>query len=319
MSPPGSPAAHECRMSDGVVLRGDLWDCARPAGLVLIRTPYDAQQHASTARSWNARGYSCLVQDVRGRYRSAGRWLPYEHETADGGEVLRQLAAERPGLPLLLFGASYAAHTALEAAGAGPAHPAAVVVLVPALGPAETARTSGGEPQIRHRIGWWHQHGIGSRSRPALHPGELDRRTEEAERRGVLVAAAEWGWPVEVVAAWERLWQAERVDIPARYGHLELPLLVVSGDEDFFRDDAELLAAGWGGSSHLVSGPWGHGLLADVRDPALRRRIDSAGGPGAVIDVWLAGRGCSRYLDVRRTRSFFDADAGVWRHERTPR
>ncbi|WP_198664103.1 CocE/NonD family hydrolase [Jiangella endophytica] len=291
-------------MRDGVVLRGDLWECARPTGLVLIRTPYEARQHASTARSWTARGFSCLVQDVRGRYRSAGRWLPYEHETADGEDVLRQLGTERPGLPVVLFGASYAAHTALEAARAGTTGPAAVIVLVPALGPAETARDSGGRPQIRHRIGWWHQHGIGSRSRPALHPGELDRRTEDAERRGVLAAVTEWGWPAEVVAAWERLWHADRVDIRTRYGQLRQPLLVVSGDEDFFRDDAELLAAGWGGPSHLVTGPWGHDL---------RARIAAAGGPGAAIDAWLAGS-----ADTQRTRSVFDDAAGAWRHERTP-
>ncbi|NYI95121.1 hypothetical protein HNR12_001398 [Streptomonospora nanhaiensis] len=327
---------HHCPSHDGTVLRGRWWECAHAEGIVLIRTPYDADRHAPIARSWNERGYHCLVQDVRGRYRSEGHWSPYTHEHDDGGAVLARLAAERPGLPVVLFGASYAAHTALEAAraaaeaaGGGPLGPvAAVIVLVPALGPAETAWGPDGTPQIRHRIGWWHEHGRTPRSEPPLPPAELDRRVAHARERGVIEAAADWGWSPRARAGWRRLWTAQRLDLPSRYGRVAAPLLVISGDDDFFHADAQRLARSWNAASHFASGPWGHGLVGGVADTAQRARITAAGGLAHIIDPWLSAHGlpgtAAAWTGVLaptaapRTRSLLDPASGTWRHERTP-
>ncbi|MDA0565224.1 alpha/beta hydrolase [Streptomonospora sp. S1-112] len=332
---------HHVRLRDGTVLRGRWWECAHPQGIVLIRTPYDADEHASTARSWNARGYHCLVQDVRGRYRSAGRWSPYTHEHDDGGEVLARLAADHPGLPVVLYGASYAAHTALEAARAAaeagaagasggtaaPSAVAAVIVLVPALGLAETAWDADGVPQLRHRIGWWHQHGRTPRPQPPLPPAELDGRVAQAREHGVIEAAADWGWTPHARAGWRRLWTARRIDLAARYGRVAAPLLVVSGDDDFFHHHAQRLARAWSAASHFASGPWGHGLVGGVTDPARRARITAAGGLAHIIDPWLSANGLpgtpAAWTGVlapaaaSRTRSVLDPASGTWHHERT--
>ncbi|MBB6174916.1 hypothetical protein HNR23_004976 [Nocardiopsis mwathae] len=329
---------HHCRMPDGAVLRGRWWECARSEGIVLIRTPYDADRHASTARSWNERGYHCLVQDVRGRYRSEGHWSPYTREQDDGGEVLARLAADHPGLPVVLFGASYAAHTALEAARAAarteaaddstvPSAVAAIIALVPALGPAETAWGADGVPQIRHRIGWWHQHGRTRHPEPPLPPAELDRRVGHAREHGVIEAAEGWGWSPEARAGWQRLWTARRIDPRSRYGHITVPLLVISGDDDFFHHDALGLARDWNAASHVVSGPWGHRLIGGIRDETLRARITAAGGLAHIIDPWLSAQGlpgaAAAWTDVlvptaaSRTRSILDPASGTWRHERT--
>ncbi|GAA1106589.1 CocE/NonD family hydrolase [Nocardiopsis metallicus] len=322
---------HLCQGGDGAVLRGRVWECANPAGLVVIRTPYDADQHAGTARSWNARGYHCLVQDVRGRYRSTGAWAPYSHEEDDGGRVLARLTEEYEGLPLVLFGASYAAHAALEAARAvtGDHAPtvAAIIVLVPALGLAETAWDHEGAPQILHRIGWWHEHGRHRRSQPPLSAAELDRRVAQARGRGVVEAARDWGWSPATLAGWRRLWSAERVDLASRYGRVDAPLLVVSGDDDFFDHDARRLAREWGAPSHFASGPWGHGLVGGVADRALRARISAAGGLAHIIDPWLAAQGLPgspaewtgilTAASTSRTRSTLDSASEAWRHERT--
>lgn len=330
---------HRCRMPDGTLLRGRWWRAARDArGLVLIRTPYGADQHASTARSWSERGYHCLVQDVRGRYRSEGTWSPYAHEHDDGGHVLDRLTAEHPGLPVVLYGASYAAHAALEAAraatgpgeGTGPGPVAAVIALVPALGLAETAWDAEGEPQIRHRIGWWHEHGRTRRPEPPLPPDELDRRTAQAREHGVIDAADHWGWTRETRAAWRRLWTARRLDLAERYGRITAPLLVISGDEDFFHHDARRLADAWNAPSHFTSGPWGHLLVGGITDEALRARIAGAGGLTHVIDPWLSAHGlpgspaewtgilapASAPPEPLRTRSILDPGSGAWRHER---
>jgi putative CocE/NonD family hydrolase len=322
---------HLCRGRDGTALRGRMWECADPAGLVVIRTPYDADRHASTARSWNARGYHCLVQDVRGRYRSAGAWSPYTHEEDDGGQALAHLTDEYEGLPLVLFGASYAAHTALEAARAvtrvGGPPVSAIIALVPALGLAETAWDPAGSPQILHRIGWWHEHGRHRRSQPPLPVAELDRRVEQARGRGVVEAADSWDWSPSALAGWRRLWSAERVDLASRYGRVDVPLLVVSGDDDFFHDDARRLAREWNAPSHFASGPWGHGLVGGIADRALRARVSAAGGLAHVIDPWLAAQGLpgspAEWTEILttastpHTRSTLDSASEAWRHERT--
>ncbi|WP_017594220.1 CocE/NonD family hydrolase [Nocardiopsis potens] len=322
---------HRGTAPDGTVLRGRWWESAHPRAVVLIRTPYGAHLHASTARSWNERGYHCLVQDVRGRYRSQGSWAPYAREQQDGGALLEQVAAEHPGLPVVLFGASYAAHTALEAArAAAPGAVAAVIALVPALGLAETAWNADGEPQIRHRIGWWHQHGRTGRPAPPLPPAELDRRTAHARERGVLEAAEDWDWPPEARAGWRRLWTSRRTDLRTRYRGATAPLLVVSGDHDFFHADARRLAREWSAASHFAGGPWGHRLAGGVTDPDRRARIAAAGGLSRVIDPWLAANGLpgtpaewTRLLAPgpgtrTRTRSLLGPESAAWRHERTP-
>ncbi|OOC53576.1 MULTISPECIES: CocE/NonD family hydrolase [Nocardiopsis] len=323
--------AHLCRGRDGTVLRGRMWECGSPEGIVVIRTPYDADQHVATARSWNARGYHCLVQDVRGRYRSAGAWSPYTHEEEDGGQVLAHLLDEYGGLPLVLFGASYAAHTALEAARAvtrdGACPVAAIIALVPALGLAETAWDHEGSPQILHRIGWWHEHGRHRRSQRPLSAAELDRRVAQARRQGVVEAAENWGWSPSASTGWRRLWSADRVDPASRYGHVDVPLLVVSGDDDFFHDDARRLAREWRAPSHFASGPWGHRLVGGVADQALRARISAAGGLTHIIDPWLAARGLPgspaewtgilTAASTPHTRSTLDPASEAWRHERT--
>lgn len=323
------PLEHVCQMPDGALLRGDLWETVRPTGIVILRTPYGARRHTALARSWVQRGFHCLVQDVRGRHRSTGAWSPYQHEGSDGAETVAALRRAHPGLPLVVFGASYAAHTALEAARSvvlrGEAAPAAVMALVPALGLAETAWNSAGEAQMRHRIGWWHEHGQGRFSHPPLPPDDLARRTVQAEAMGPVAAARSWGWAEHTLVQWERLWQAPRLDLASRYGSVASPLLVITGEEDFFDVDAHALAASWPGVRHLVTGPWGHGLAGGITDPRLRERLRAAGGIGSIIDAWLAATGLmSRSpgsvvlpLGTTTTTSRFDAADGTWHHERS--
>src|SRR5215471_18568540 len=70
-------------MRDGVVLRADV---LRPSAggrfpTLVYRTPYgkeDALKEYSTFRHAVERGYTIVVQDVRGRYAFAGEFLPYQ-------------------------------------------------------------------------------------------------------------------------------------------------------------------------------------------------------------------------------------------------
>ncbi|MEJ9079533.1 MULTISPECIES: CocE/NonD family hydrolase [Gordonia] len=319
-----APHVEEITVSDRTVLRSRVWEPPNSTAVALIRTPYAAKRHDAIGRAWAARGYTCLIQDVRGRYSSDGTWEPYRNESADGGDTVDEVARRRPQLPIVLYGASYAAHTALEAARAAHAQVAAVIVAVPVLGPAETTVDGAGTLQIRHRVGWWHRHGVARTTHDGLSDRDLTLRTREVTELGVDAAARAWGWPAHTSRAWRRIWSAPRVDPAVRYRHVHAPLLTISGDNDFFDHDAKRLAQTWpSGPSHLASGPWGHGLTADSA-PGLHEQVRSAGGLAAVIDPWLNVHGLpgrpaqwtSPLSPLHRTSSIFDPAVRTWIHER---
>ncbi|MFE6511641.1 CocE/NonD family hydrolase [Nocardioides sp. NPDC057767] len=274
---------------DGVVLGGWL---ARAIGaaqaVVLVRTPYDAHSHLPLARSLARRGFDCLVQDVRGRYTSGGSWRPYAAEAIDGVDTVDALHQRCPRTPVVAYGASYAAHTALETARAD-RRVSRVVALVPALGAHETAYSVDGTPQHLDRLGWWTIHGFGRRAEPALAPEVLRAATAVADREGPMAAAAGLGWGAARLDAFGELWATPALDLADHFGDATAPLLVVTGDADPFDAYARRLAAGWGcrsgAESALVSGPWGHDL--GTADPTLRAAYDAAGSPGRTILRWL--------------------------------
>ena len=122
-------------MRDGTLLRADIY---RPRGgadcpALVCRTPYGKRGEAfgadyeGPARGLAARGYVVIVQDVRGRYASAGeyRWLYGSgsaiDQAADGYDTT-EWAAQLPGCDgrVGTFGNSYDGYTAMRTAGSAP-------------------------------------------------------------------------------------------------------------------------------------------------------------------------------------------------------
>ena len=95
-------------MRDGTQLATDLYLPAQ-AGKVragrfptlLMRTPYGQELRAgafsgakSPARYFASRGYVVVMQDVRGRYRSQGRWRPWYDDGRDGYDTAVWIARQ---------------------------------------------------------------------------------------------------------------------------------------------------------------------------------------------------------------------------------
>src|ERR1700732_2694051 len=90
-------------MRDGVSLATDLYrpahggepaDGAFPA--LLMRTPYNKEVRAAAfARYFAAHGYVVVVQDVRGRYKSQGRWRPLYDDGHDGYDTAAWIGRQR--------------------------------------------------------------------------------------------------------------------------------------------------------------------------------------------------------------------------------
>ena len=90
-------------MHDGVSLATDLY---RPAHggkpldgrfpALLMRTPYNKEVRAAAfADYFAARGYVVVVQDVRGRYKSQGRWRPLYDDGHDGYDTAAWIGRQR--------------------------------------------------------------------------------------------------------------------------------------------------------------------------------------------------------------------------------
>src|SRR5262245_40944540 len=70
-------------MRDGVHLATDLYfpnDPSNGLPVVLERTPYNKAIFGPSAKCWTERGYVYAIQDVRGRFRSEGRFEPFLRE-----------------------------------------------------------------------------------------------------------------------------------------------------------------------------------------------------------------------------------------------
>ena len=88
-------------MRDGTVLLADVY---RPDGpgawpALLQHTPYDKAAVSPTHTMFDVRravrsGYAVVVQDVRGRYASAGHFEPFAAELLDGHDTVEWVAGQ---------------------------------------------------------------------------------------------------------------------------------------------------------------------------------------------------------------------------------
>lgn len=87
---------------DGTKLATDVYLPARNGAVaagrfpaIVERTPYNKDNVSSTLIEYFVRrGYAVVTQDVRGRYRSEGRWRPVRDDGADGADLLKWIGEQ---------------------------------------------------------------------------------------------------------------------------------------------------------------------------------------------------------------------------------
>jgi hypothetical protein len=123
-------------MRDGVLLRADV---LRPKAegrfpTLVYRTPYGkefALKEYTTFQHAVERGYAVVVQDVRGRYASAGEFVPYQNEGHDGYDTIEWAARQSWSNGAIgTFGLSYPGAVQWLAAVETPPH---LKAMVPAM------------------------------------------------------------------------------------------------------------------------------------------------------------------------------------------
>lgn len=247
-----------------------------PRGVLTIRTPYNSEAHLAEAAGWADRGFTTVVQDVRGRYGSAGSFHPYHGEGADGLACVEWITAQpwwSQAPFLFLYGTSYGAHCAIENtfAAAEFGGLAGVSVAVPALGMGETARNRDRAFYLESRLGWWSEHGDAAHSRGS---------SASADLLETLPVSDIGDSSSPRIPSWQSVLASERVD-EERRNHAaaqRCPLLAQGGTADWFGQDTVDIWSSWGGPSALALGPWDHSMRASGRAERMSRWL------GAVLD-----------------------------------
>lgn len=86
-------------MRDGTILRADLWlpNSTGHFPTLVYRTPYGKQFAPTEWTTFDkalAEGYAIVIQDVRGRFASAGEFIPYQNEGKDGYDTIEWAARQ---------------------------------------------------------------------------------------------------------------------------------------------------------------------------------------------------------------------------------
>ncbi|MBI1750332.1 MAG: CocE/NonD family hydrolase [Acidobacteria bacterium] len=331
-------------MRDGVVLRADIW---RPAGagtfpVLVYRTPYDkrrAPESYATYRKAAERGYAVVMQDVRGRYASAGEFLPYQQDGKDGYDTI-EWAAKQPWSSGAVgtFGLSYPGAVQWLAAMERPPH---LKAMVPAM-TFSTPRNffySGGVFDGSW-AGWiWNNIAPDVRVKknlPGPKTGEEARAAWEKDRsklqgRLPLAALGE----LREIAPWYFDWMRheptdawwEWCELRGKYDRTDAAVLNLSGwyDEAYGPEGATtnysgVVAARKGQTdkrAHLLIGPWVHGVGATKETKAGVRDF----GPGSAIDYdeivlrWMDRyvKGIANGVDKEKSVRVFVMGSNTWR------
>jgi uncharacterized protein len=344
-------------MRDGVVLRANIF---RPADdrlypVALTRTPY-GKDFASVMPFLDAlrlarAGYIVVIQDVRGRFRSAGEWRPFHHEDTDGYDTV-EWAARLPGSSgaVGMYGLSYLGFTQWMAAKEAPP---SLKAIVPALTWAD----------IRDGVFWrggafelgtyanWHLGAVGLdilfkryQSAPPAEQGralmqlvgEIDRLRAEGYRSLPLkdfapLKTLELGDMGEVVENAENHAYYAPFSIGAAYEQVGVPSLNVGGWYDIFtqgtlQNFGAMRSAGSTSEarqSKLLIGPWSHvnysGTIGEVDFgfastlAFINLQTDMTGLTQRWFDHWLKGidNGVAQEPPIK----IFVMGENVWRDE----
>ncbi len=146
-------------MRDGVKLYADVY---RPRAegrypTLVVRTPYGVQRDAvhETMIKFAQRGYAVVMNDVRGRYESEGRWEPFRTEAKDGYDTIQWAAKQSwSNGKVATQGGSYLGHVQWRAGGQQPPN---LVAMFPALASTNIYRdwiTLNGVWRLSFNYGW---------------------------------------------------------------------------------------------------------------------------------------------------------------------
>nr|MBI1228695.1 CocE/NonD family hydrolase [Cytophagales bacterium] len=147
-------------MRDGTILYADIYRPAKPGKypVIVTRTPYGLQRdnvHHERMMKFAQRGYIGIVQDVRGRYESDGKWEPFRDEANDGHDTIEWIAKQEfSNGKIAMQGGSYLGHNQWAAASQSPPSLDAIFPSVASTNLYANWITMGGAFRLSFNYGW---------------------------------------------------------------------------------------------------------------------------------------------------------------------
>lgn len=290
-------------MRDGVLLFADVFkpEGTGPFPVLVYRTPYGklgAAESYDTHLEAVARGYAVVLQDVRGRYASEGKFDPYRNEGADGYDTIEWAAAQPWSNGVVgTYGLSYPGAVQWLAAIESPPHLEAMAPAMTFSSPRNFFYMNG-----IFDLSWlpWIYVNIAPDARDRLDSLGITSAAEARETwPDVAVEYRSWLPLAELpylrdVAPYYYEWLRhppedpwwDWAEIRGRYDDVDAAVLNLSGwfDEAYGPEGAVTnfngLLQAENGDTHLILGPWIHG----VHSTESRETGAMDFGPAAAID-----------------------------------
>ncbi|MGJ0848567.1 CocE/NonD family hydrolase [Tissierella praeacuta] len=279
-------------MQDGVKLSTNVF---LPKGfneklpVILVRTPYGKELFAQHHYKYVQRGYALVIQDVRGRNESEGKWLPMYYEADDGNDTANWIAKQSwCSQKIGMIGGSYGGYVQWALASTGNPYLKAMVSIVTAGGPFTDMPRKGGA-FVSGMLAW-----AFSVSQKKFKP-ELMDRNDWAEVLNIRpfkdIAPKALGYPVEFLDHWlnrdsyDDYW--EKTDWFAKKDNIkkDVAIMIISGwydDNGMGTTEAlDITKAFPKENKKVILGPWMHSgnSIRDLHgvpfgDNALRYDLD---------------------------------------------
>ena len=280
-------------MRDGTVLRADVYlpKGKGPFPALLERTPYSKDNspecQVGSPQFFASQGYAVVIQDVRGRFASEGRFIPFHDdgwgENRDGYDTVEWIAAQ-PWCDgnVGTIGGSYAGATQYRLAPTRPPHLRAMYVRESSADYWAEWVYHGGAFELGFMVEWTFKWTYNNLQRLARSPEEYARRKGILEKALGELPSWHRDLPLHPNPLGEGLddWYNEflahpddgpywwRWNIGHRHGDIETPIVHMGGWFDIFlagtiknfvgtRAKARTPAAR--DAQYLVVGPWIHG------------------------------------------------------------
>jgi len=281
-------------MRDKVKLATDIF---KPKGVekspvILIRTPYKKEMGELDARYYARRGYTCAIQDCRGRFSSEGIWEPFVNEPQDGHDTVEWLAMQPwSNGKVGMIGGSYVGWVQWWAAREKPAH---LVTIIPNVAPPDPFFNIPYEYGVFFILGaiWWAD--ILETEATADLSGAAMSRIAEKKYSHLLRALPVVDLDKAILGKENPYWRKwiehptndaywERGNFLEYLKDVRIPVFHQSGwfDGDGIGSKLNYLAMKSHGHPYqkLILGPWGHQTIAT------RRVGDLDFGPQALLDL----------------------------------
>jgi len=253
-------------MNDGVQLAANIFLPSESGRfpILLVRTPYDKGDDLTpNYRFFVENGYGVIVEDVRGRYESEGRFNPFAQEPKDGDDTLNWIARQSwSDGKIGMLGGSYLGIAQWKAAWLRNPHLKAIAPVVSGYDDyRDRFYSTGGALQLGHRLLWMAE----NLRAPDFAMPQFDRFVRTLPLRQADLASTgrrcetfqkALNHPTE-----DAFWQ--NVSTRAHIGQISVPVFSVGGWYDNYVE-SDLAAFQElrknSGVHRIVIGPWPHNM-----------------------------------------------------------